>query len=1461
VVDRCADVTALSDFAPVSGTTVGSTLLNDWYDENGCNAYLPGYERVYSVVVPAGATLRARALGPTADFAVMLATDCGDVVNTCASGRDVTHVRWTNHGEQPFTMFVIVDSKPADAQGAFTLYLSVDEPACGDHLLDWEEQCDDGDDVGEDGCSGSCQIESGYVCPQANQPCRQIVCGDGIVDGPTQGGGGGPKSLLKGDEVIIISAGEHCDDHNTDDEDGCSSTCQIETGYACSGAPSVCVLRPQGDVCSDPLPLAAGDYQLAGFNDDYFMGQGPDVLFSSTLPIGQLLRIKGTASFDGYATLSRSQYCPQNIAVQRRISANVPFDLTFERTQVEEIGGNDVIVWFSADMPAVTQPFTISSVTLTLPVCGDGAVSQALDETCDDGNQASNDGCDANCHIEPGYACSPGLPCHHVMCGDGITDWPFEDCEDGNTVSSDGCSSICRTESGYLCDWQQMLCEVREAGDLCNNADAIDTPFFQNELSMAGMTPDQLDCAGCDATRWFSFVQQPGDVTVVDVDGTFNGSVNLYGTACPIDDDGKSQPLSNMGFGSEQDAQLELFNDAPVARTLWMRVTRFAGGGGGGGDTFVLRMKTGPFGCGDGILNRYGDSYGSNQPQARETCDDMNETANDGCSSSCQVEPGFRCPYYGGPCVPIVCGDGVVDQAASSSYEACDDGNEIDGDGCTSCQPDPGASCDGSPSTCSPTAPGDMCETALPLPLGDSNHTIDPFTADPYDLYHDAWSGQSAWYATTLAPREVVGVSATASFTGYVQLQSSGATGCANRIGHDFSSFGSQTQFLTNQSQQPMTVYVVVYSDNSVGATGSFTLTATKSIPTEDCSSGECVSVICGDGMLQGSEQCDDGDNVSGDGCSASCVAETATHVCTGDPSTCALLQPGDACDNALPLVDGDYDFSGYLPEGDCTAVCGGASRWFTITVPAWHSLWYHLSTHDDALYGMVRPFDVSTSCWEGQWHGSPIGTDSFYFDQDAKHPWVNASPIPIKVAIAVWSEQSSTSASFTLEHSLNPIGCGDGLIDYNAQYGAYEGCDDGNDASGDGCDASCQPEPGWDCNSGTCVAVVCGDGVINGDEGCDDFNADPDDGCSDTCSVEPGWLCGGEPYACYRVANGDMCSNAQPFVDGNYDLAGFLPDLPCADVCQGPDRWLTIDVPAGQTLLAEVSSQQQGSMRYYDITQDGCSNLSGSGSGGYFGGNQNGEVVFVNWSAVSPRTIAVAVSDPYNTPSSFAFSVSHQLKPIGCGDGYVDFGDGYGPQEQCDDGNQNDDDGCSSTCTIDPSWVCGNGSPSRCVLPPPGDMCQTAQPLLSGDYDLDGYVSECVGYCMPDRWFVTDLAAGDLLVMNMTTTSSYAHARLYDLSSSTCSSPEMLTNFYFFANNPPTQMVWYAPSAMKVALELGDIASDPSTAQFTLDVRQGLPHCGDSFADTSGQFGAPEQCDDGNAFDNDSCNTACLAP
>ena len=70
---------------------------------------------------------------------------------------------------------------------------------CGNGILDPGEQCDDGNTNNGDGCSATCQIETGWQCPAPGQVC--MPCGTNACDaGPAGHCGDG-----------IVQTGEECD--------------------------------------------------------------------------------------------------------------------------------------------------------------------------------------------------------------------------------------------------------------------------------------------------------------------------------------------------------------------------------------------------------------------------------------------------------------------------------------------------------------------------------------------------------------------------------------------------------------------------------------------------------------------------------------------------------------------------------------------------------------------------------------------------------------------------------------------------------------------------------------------------------------------------------------------------------------------------------------------------------------------------------------------------------------------------------------------------------------------------------------------------------------------------------------------------------------------------------------------------------------------------------------------------
>ncbi|QSQ21630.1 DUF4215 domain-containing protein [Pyxidicoccus parkwayensis] len=95
---------------------------------------------------------------------------------------------------------------------------------------------------------------------------------------------------------------------------------------------------------------------------------------------------------------------------------------------------------------------------------------------------------------------------------------------------------------------------------------------------------------------------------------------------------------------------------------------------------------------------------------------------------------------------------------------------------------------------------------------------------------------------------------------------------------------------------------------------------------------------------------------------------------------------------------------------------------------------------------------------------------------------------------------------------------CGDGVGQ------PPETCDDGNVTPGDGCNASCEEEPGWNCpqSGGRCHAARCGDSFIAGDEECEDGNAVKGDGCNELCRLEDGYKCPNIGQPCQAITCGD---------------------------------------------------------------------------------------------------------------------------------------------------------------------------------------------------------------------------------------------------------------------------------------------------------------------------------------------------
>jgi fibro-slime domain-containing protein len=223
-------------------------------------------------------------------------------------------------------------------------------PACGDGENNQPtEQCDDGNSVPGDGCSGVCQPERYYECPPAGPCVSTIVCGDGVV---------GP--------------GEACDDANQVAGDGCAARCNlVEKGFSCRAAGQPCIrVYVCGDGVTDPNE-GCDDANAAA-------GDGCD---RCRLELG--FKCEGSPSA-----------CTPTTCGDRKVEG------------AESCDDGNALPFDGCSTVCRAEPDCKAGSCASK--CGDGIV---LNEACDDGNLRNGDGCSAVCQLEDGFQCKSAGTC------------------------------------------------------------------------------------------------------------------------------------------------------------------------------------------------------------------------------------------------------------------------------------------------------------------------------------------------------------------------------------------------------------------------------------------------------------------------------------------------------------------------------------------------------------------------------------------------------------------------------------------------------------------------------------------------------------------------------------------------------------------------------------------------------------------------------------------------------------------------------------------------------------------------------------------------------------------------------------------------------------------------------------------------------------------------------------------
>ncbi|MGC4091238.1 MAG: DUF4215 domain-containing protein [Polyangiaceae bacterium] len=221
----------------------------------------------------------------------------------------------------------------------------------------------------------------------------------------------------------------------------------------------------------------------------------------------------------------------------------------------------------------------------------------------------------------------------------------------------------------------------------------------------------------------------------------------------------------------------------------------------------------------------------------------------------------------------------------------------------------------------------------------------------------------------------------------------------------------------------------------------------------------------CGDGALQRSESCDDGNTTSGDGCSRICQKE-GNWSCPTPGSPCQFL---GACGNGVLTTNKTCDDGNTVSGDGCSADCKTIETGFECRVPG-------------------KP--CTPRCGDGL-------ITSFETCDDGNAVSGDGCSASCKIEPGYDCSGSPGVCTKTV--------CGNGKKELG------ETCDDGNLLPYDGCSATCQSEPrcGTDASAVGACQTVCGDAILlRGSEECDDGNTLDHDGCSHDCKVEAGYTC-----------------------------------------------------------------------------------------------------------------------------------------------------------------------------------------------------------------------------------------------------------------------------------------------------------------------------------------------------------------
>ncbi len=335
---------------------------------------------------------------------------------------------------------------------------------CGDGTVDLGEQCDDGNFVNGDTCTGICTLaacgngvrELDELCDDGNgtngdgcsTTCEPNVCSNGVIESGEQcddsnlvpGDGCSPTCQINVCGNDVIESGEQCDDGNTDPDDTCSATCQF-LGCNVTGVWAGSALNLVSYLTEDAGGVITGvTYSIGSTSATPVTGTrvGSTLSFvGGFMPVANVLTTCNSMNGGAFTRLTGS-FCGDGVT-----------------DGTEQCDDGNLLIGDACN--AACQ----------LPGCGNGAPDPL--EQCDDGNAADDDACKSNCALnvcgdgvlrtgvepcdagaansfDPDAICRP--TCEPPRCADGVIDAGHgEQCDDANVAIADGCDANCLNET------------------------------------------------------------------------------------------------------------------------------------------------------------------------------------------------------------------------------------------------------------------------------------------------------------------------------------------------------------------------------------------------------------------------------------------------------------------------------------------------------------------------------------------------------------------------------------------------------------------------------------------------------------------------------------------------------------------------------------------------------------------------------------------------------------------------------------------------------------------------------------------------------------------------------------------------------------------------------------------------------------------------------------------------------